>query len=89
MVRSGSRIDGLARNKDQMNPTAYPDPSGPLLRPKAAKKCQKLSKFVNSWLELAVEYLDFFNSKEAFQLACGQGARKYFLSTSGNFEGEK
>ena len=38
LVRNGSRIDGLARNKDQMNPTACPDPSGPLLRPKTAKK---------------------------------------------------
>ena len=38
MARNGSRIDGLARNKDQMNPTACPDPSGPLLRPKTAKK---------------------------------------------------
>ena len=38
LVRNGSRIDRLARNKDQMNPTACPDPSGPLLRPKTAKK---------------------------------------------------
>ena len=38
MARNGSRIDGLARNKDQMNPTTCPDPSGPLLRPKTAKK---------------------------------------------------
>ena len=36
MVRIGSRIDRLARNKDQMNPTACADPSGPLLRPKTA-----------------------------------------------------
>ena len=40
LVRSGSRIDGLARNKDQMNRIACPDPSGLLLRPKTAeKKC--------------------------------------------------
>ena len=38
MARIGSRINGLARNKDQMNPTACPDPSGPLLRPKTAPK---------------------------------------------------
>ena len=38
MVRIGSRIDRLARNKDQMNPTACLDPSGPLLRPKTVKK---------------------------------------------------
>ena len=38
IVRIGSRIDRLARNKDQMNPTACSDPSGPLLRPKTAKK---------------------------------------------------
>ena len=38
LLRNGSRIDGLARNKDQMNPAACPDPSGPLLRPKTAKK---------------------------------------------------
>ena len=37
IARNGSRIDGLARNKDQMNPTACADPSGPLLRPKTAK----------------------------------------------------
>ena len=37
MARIGSRIDGLARNKDKMNPTACPDPSRPLLRPKTAK----------------------------------------------------
>ena len=41
LVRNGSRIDGLARNKDQMNPTACPDPSGPLLMPKTAKKMFK------------------------------------------------
>ena len=39
LVRNGSRIDRLARNKDQMNRIACPDPSGPLLRPKTAKKC--------------------------------------------------
>ena len=38
LVRNGSRIDRLARNKDQMNRIACPDPSGPLLRPKTAKK---------------------------------------------------
>ena len=38
MGRNGSRIDRLARNKDQMNPTAPPDPSGPLLRPKTDKQ---------------------------------------------------
>ena len=38
LARNGSRIDRLARNKDQMNPTTCPDPSGPLLRPKTAKK---------------------------------------------------
>ena len=37
LVRNGSRIDGLARNKDQMNPKACPDPSGPLLTPKTVK----------------------------------------------------
>ena len=31
MVRVRSRIDRLARNKDQMNPTACADPSRPLL----------------------------------------------------------
>ena len=36
LVRKGSRIHGLARNKDQMNRIACPDPSGPLLRPKTA-----------------------------------------------------
>ena len=36
MGRNGSRIDRLARNKNQMNPTTCPDPSGPLLRPKTA-----------------------------------------------------
>ena len=38
MARNGSRIGRLARNKDQMNPTTCPDPSGPLLRPKTVKK---------------------------------------------------
>ena len=38
LLRNGSRIDRLARNKDQMNRIACPDPSGPLLRPKMAKK---------------------------------------------------
>ena len=38
LARIGSRIDRLARNKDQMNPTACPDPSGPLLRPKTVRK---------------------------------------------------
>ena len=37
LVRNGSRINRLARNKDQMNRTGCPDPSGPLLRPKTAK----------------------------------------------------
>ena len=37
MVRNGSRIDRLARNKDQMNRIACPDPSGPLLRPNIVK----------------------------------------------------
>ena len=35
---NGSRIDGLDRNKDQMNPKGCPDPSGPLLSPKTVKK---------------------------------------------------
>ena len=38
MVRNGSRINRLARNKDQLNPTTCLDPSGPLLRPKMDKK---------------------------------------------------
>ena len=37
MIQNGSRIDGLARNKDQMNPEACLDPSRPLLRPKTVK----------------------------------------------------
>ena len=38
MARNGSRINALARDKDQMNPTACPDPSGPLLGPKNNQK---------------------------------------------------
>ena len=38
LLRNGSRIDGLARNQDQMNRIACPDPSGPLLSPKTPKK---------------------------------------------------
>ena len=38
LARIGSRIDRLARNKDQMNPTACPDPFRPLLRSKTGKK---------------------------------------------------
>ena len=38
LVQNGSRIDRLARNKDQMNRIDCPDPSGPLLRPKRPKK---------------------------------------------------
>ena len=37
LCRNGSRIHGLARNKDQMNRIGCPDPSGPLLAPKTAK----------------------------------------------------
>ena len=37
IVRNGSGIDRLSRNKNQMNPIASPDPSGPLLRAKTKK----------------------------------------------------
>ena len=38
MARIGSRIDGLTRNKDQINRRACPDPFGPLPMPKTVKK---------------------------------------------------
>ena len=43
-VQKQSRINRLARNKDQMNRIACPDPSGPLLKPKTDKKSDCLRK---------------------------------------------